>query len=335
MISPRKILIVRPDRLGDLILSLPVAETLKKNFVETEIHYLASAYTAPIAPLVKYVNGWLIDDNGGGKRLSSSSLARKIKDARYDCIIELKPSWRTAAAGYFSGVKLRIGTSRRFYSFFYSDRIPVHRKSSGYHQTDLELKHLKSFDLKRNLTKPGINITEKGLAKADKLLGMDRRHFVVIHPGSGGSAPNWPVEHYRELAVLIKESLKYEVVITDRGPELQGFDGCVDLRGNTDLETLAGVLSKAEVFVSGSTGPLHLADALGVPCMSFFLSRSDIGPGRWGPRRNMGNVLVPPVPCDCTDLHNCRCLERISPRMALDKMMSILKITKTDGVNKD
>ena len=335
MISPRKILIIRPDRLGDLILSLPVAETLKKNLAETEIHYLVSAYTAPIAPMVKYVDGWLIDDDGEGKRLSLSSLTGKIKDAGYDCIIELKPCWRTAAAGFFSGVRLRFGTSRRFYSFFYSHRIPVHRKSSGHHQTDLELKHLKFFDFKRNMTKPGINVTDRGLVNAGKLLQMNERRFIVIHPGSGGSAPNWPVEHYRELAVLIKESLKYDAVITDRDPGLRGFDDCIDLGGNTDLETLAGVLSKAEVFISGSTGPLHLADALGVPCLSFFLSRSDIGPGRWGPRRNMGNVLVPPVPCNCADLRKCRCLERISPRMALEKIRSILKIPKTAGVNRN
>ena len=96
MIPPAKILIIRPDRLGDLILSLPVAETLKKNFAETEIHYLVSPYTAPIAPMVKYVDGWFVDGNGNS--LSCSTLAKKIKLAGYDCLIELKPSWRTAAA---------------------------------------------------------------------------------------------------------------------------------------------------------------------------------------------------------------------------------------------
>ncbi len=332
MIRPHKILIIRPDRLGDLILSLPMAETLKKNLAETEIHYLVSPYTAPLAPLVKYVDGWLIDADDDGNRLPFSILAKKIKKAGYDCIIELKPSWRTAATGFFSGVKLRIGTSRRFYSFFYSERISVHRKSSGYHQTDLELMHLKPFDFKRNVTKPNIGVTEKGLKNANNLLAMDRRRFIVIHPGSGGSAPNWSMEHYRKLAVLIKENLKYEVVVTGSETGLRGFDGCIDLVGKTDLETLAGVLSRAEIFISGSTGPLHLADALGVQCVSFFVSRSDIGPARWGPRRNPGNVLLPPAPCDCADLRKCRCLERISPREALEKLKNILKVTNTAGV---
>lgn len=335
MIHPRKILIVRPDRLGDLILSLPVAETLKQNLPETAIHYLASPHTAPIAPMVDYVNGWLIDGDINGKKLSPSNLATKIRKARYDCIIELKPSWRTAAAGFFSGVKMRIGTSRRFYSFFYSDRISIHRKSSGYHQTDLELRHLEPFDFKDCITRPGVNVTDNGLARAGNLFDMDRKPFVVIHPGSGGSAPNWPMEHYRKLTVLIKENMKCEVVITDRKPDLLGFDGCIDLGGKTDLETLAGVLSRARVFISGSTGPLHLADALGTPCVSFFLSRPDIGPERWGPRRNLDNVIVPPYPCNCADLRKCLCLQEITPLEVLEKLNNIKKVARTAGVDKN
>jgi len=335
VISPRKILIIRPDRLGDLILSLPVAETLKKNLPDSEIHYFISPYTAPIAPMVDYVDGWLIDEKGDGNRLSFSDLSRKIKKRGFDCIIELKPSWRTAAAGFFSGVKLRIGTSRRFFSFFYSSRISVHRKSSGYHQTDLELMHLGLFDFKRNLTKPNVRVTDKGLAGARSLFDLDRKPFIVIHPGSGGSSPNWPLEHYRKLAVLIKEKWEFEVVITNREPGPGGFEGCVDLGGKTDLETLAGVLSRAEIFISGSTGPLHLADALGANCVSFFVSRPDIGPARWGPRRNMDNVLVPPVGCRCPDLRKCNCLERISPEDALRKLEGFWENKKVSGAKRN
>ncbi len=335
MTAPRKILIIRPDRLGDLILSLPVADTLKKNLPETDVHYLVSPQTAPIAPMIDYVDGWLIDDDIDGKKLSTSNLALKIRKAGYDCIIELKSSWRTAAAGFFSGVKMRIGTSRRFYSFFYSYRISVHRKSSGYHQTDLELRHIEPLNFKECITKLRVRVTDNGLTRVVSLFDLKQKPFAVIHPGSGGSAPNWPMEHYRKLAVLIKENMKYQVVITDRNPGLQGFDDCLDLGGKTDLETLAGLLSRAEIFISGSTGPLHLADALGVPCVSFFLSRSDIGPERWGPRRNLQNVLVPPVPCDCADLRKCRCLEKISPLEALEKLIYIKKVAKTAGVNEN
>jgi ADP-heptose:LPS heptosyltransferase len=232
-------------------------------------------------------------------------------------------------------VNTRIGTSRRFHSFFYSDRLSIHRRSSGSHQTDLELRHLDLFNYKDRAIQPNISATEIGLARAEELLGLNHKPNIVIHPGSSGSAPNWPVEHYRELAVMIREKLKFKVAVTDSKPGLQGFDGCIDLGGKTDLESLAGVLARAEVFVSGSTGPLHLADALGIPCVSFFVARSDIGPERWGPRRNLENVLLPPEHCDCTDLRKCRCLGNIPPLKAFEKIVEIIKTVKTAGVKED
>ena len=111
MNSPGKILIIRPDRLGDLILSLPVAETLKKNLPETKIHYLVSPYTSAIAPMVDYVDHWMIDKDADGRNMPVWDLSRKIKQQGFDCLIELKPSWRTSMAGYLSGVKARRKTS--------------------------------------------------------------------------------------------------------------------------------------------------------------------------------------------------------------------------------
>jgi heptosyltransferase-2 len=170
MISPQKILLIRPDRLGDLILSLPVAESLKKNIPGCEVNYIASPYAGGIAPMVGYVDGWIPDGDYNGRRLSTTQLARKIRAGGYDCLIELKPSWRTAAAGFLSGVKLRIGTSRRLYSLFYSERVRVHRKASGFHQIDLELMHLKPLNIMDYIVEPHLQVTENGLARADRVL---------------------------------------------------------------------------------------------------------------------------------------------------------------------
>lgn len=327
MILPEKILLIRPDRLGDLILSLPVAETLKKNLPESEIQYLVSPYTAPIAPMVDYVDGWLIDKNPKGHRLSISELAGRVRNGKFDCLIELRPSWRTSVAGYLSGVKTRIGTSRRFYSMFYSHRISIHRKSSGSHQTDLELAHLRLFDFNDKILNASLRATPRGINKANALLKDAARPFVIIHPGSGGSAPNWPLEHYRRLAVMIRKNLDLEVVITNHEAGLEGFDDCLDLGGKTDLESLAGVISCSELFISGSTGPLHLADALGARCVAIFSSKPEIGPVRWGPRRNKGNVVIPEAHCNCADLDNCDCLEKIPPERILEKIRNLLTVS--------
>ena len=335
LIPPRKILIIRPDRLGDLILSFPVARTLKANFPSCEIIYLISPYNLGLATMVDYVDGWMLDFIDENRKRSSRKLSMEMKSGSFDCLIELKPSWRTAVAGFLSGVKMRIGTSRRLYSVFYNHRISIHRKSSGFHQTDLELKHLEPFGISEYAMNPILHVADKGLDEARKLLDTVDGPYIVIHPGSGGSAPNWPMKHYRRLAVLIKENLDLEVVITDRNPLIPGFENCVKLGGKTDLISLAGIISGARAFISGSTGPLHMADALGTRCLSFFSNRSDIGPARWGPRRNIGYVLTSPDVCRCLDLENCHCLEQVSPEDALAKLKTLLNENISAEVNRN
>lgn len=323
MKRPRKILLVRPDGLGDLILSLPVARTLKDSFPGCEVHYLAAAGVVGIRPLVSYVDDWLADDGAGGSGISLPQLVQKIRTADYSHIIELKPSWRTALAGFIAGTKNRIGTSRRLYSPFFNRAISVNRRGSGFHQTDLELRLLEPLGLEVQELLPTLEVTGNARQMAAELLGLADKEYIVIHPGSSGSAPNWPVENYQKLAELILVGTDYDVVITGHNRANDGFPGCLDIGGRTDIETLAGVVKSASLFVSGSTGPLHLADALDVRCVSFFLDRPDIGPVRWGPRRNIDNIMMPADACHCRDLKNCGCLERISPFTAFKKIEEI------------
>jgi ADP-heptose:LPS heptosyltransferase len=325
MISPDRILIIRPDGLGDLILSLPVAQSLKESFPESRIAYVVSHRASGILPSVDYVDDWIVDDDGSGSRLSLLGLARRVRNDRYDTVIELKPSWRTALAGLLSGARNRIGTSRRFYSPLYNRRVAVHRRGSGHHQTDLDLMLLRPLGIDVSGRLPILDVTDRGLRSAKMLLKLSNDSYIVIHPGSAGSAPNWPVENYRRLAEIILNETDYSVVVTDRRNSVAGFDGCLNIAGKTDIETLAAVLKGARVFVSGSTGPLHLADAVGTRCISFFSSRQDIGPDRWGPRRNADGIIVPERPCACGISERCRCLESIGPREAFNRIEERLR----------
>jgi heptosyltransferase-2 len=334
MSMPRKILLIRPDRLGDLILSLPVADSLKSNFPESEVHYLASRHTVPIAPMAKNVDGWIPDSDRGGKPLGPYSLARRIKFEEFDCIIELKPSWRTSIAGALSAVGLRIGTSRRLYSIFYSHRLSIHRKASGLHQTDLDLAHLRALGIQVSGLFPRLDVTERGRKSAESLLNLKDQAYVVVHPGSGGSAPNWPIASYRRLASMILERTDFKVVVTNHDNNMEAFEGCLNTGGKTDLENLAGVIGGADLFISGSTGPLHLADALGATCLSFFANRDYIGPSRWGPRRNMDRIITPGDTCRCQKADTCRCLEGLSVDSAYNKTEEILRTKADYGVNR-
>jgi len=319
--------------MGDLILSLPVAETLKKAFHGCQVYYLAAPGPAALASLIDYVDGWIVDADHQRRPLSLADLASRMRQGNFDHLIELRPSWRTAAAGFLSGIAYRIGTSRRFYSFFYNQRLNLHRKSSGYHQTDLELVMLRALGIQVSGLMPHLKITDSCRARASSLLNLDGKSYIVIHPGSGGSAVDWPLEFYRALAGMLVDDSGLTVVITGNDDRLGAFDGCIDINGKTDLEALAGVVAGARLFISNSTGPLHLADALGTRCVSFYVDRPDVGPVRWGPRHNMENVMTPPGNrCECGNLAHCHCLEQITPDKAFKKVTEILKVGEDRAV---
>jgi heptosyltransferase III len=324
-VIPSKIILIRPDRLGDVVLSLPVAKALKDNFPACKVYYLAARGPAGIKNLANYIDGWIIDSKSSDERLGVFELSQLFHEEQFDCLIELKASWRTAEAGFISAIPMRIGTSRRFYSFFYNTHVNLHRRGSGRHQTDLDLSMLQPLGLEIAGLMPELKTTTEFKAKAKALAGGENKNYIVIHPGSSGSAPNWPKENYIELARMILKSKAYKVVITGTEEPAQDFDGCTDLRSQTGLDELSGVCSSASLFISGSTGTLHFADALGVKCLSFFVDNNDIGPARWGPRRNLNNVIAPPGgPCKCSNLAACRCLETITPQSAFNKIESIL-----------
>jgi heptosyltransferase III len=323
-----KIIIIRPDHLGDLILSLPVAQALKERYPGSHITYFAAPGPAEIAPMVDYVDDWIID-KGPNDRLSLGKLTQLLRQSTFDTLIELKPSWRTAAAGFLSGIPIRIGTSRRFYSLFYNRRVNLRRRGTGLHQSDLEQAMLGPLGIDVSGLIPTMTLPESIKRAGGKLVTGSIKGYIVIHPGSMGSAPNWPVDYYRELAKLILKETNFKVVITGLETNLGDFNGCQNLCGKTSLTDLAGVLGGASLFVSGGTGPLHLADALGTRSIAFFPRHSNIDERRWGPRRHPEGIMLPSSDdCRSSSVARCTCLKQIMPEAAFKRLRQILNLER-------
>ncbi|HBZ01716.1 MAG TPA: hypothetical protein DEO84_10400 [candidate division Zixibacteria bacterium] len=323
---PKNIIIIRPDHLGDLILSLPVAKAIKEKFPDSHITYFAAPGPAAIAPMVSYIDEWLLDGNSG-QRLRIDELVRLLRQGEFDTLIELKSSWRTAAAGFFAGISNRIGTGRRLYSFFYNRRVNLRRRGTGQHQTDLDLVMLKPLGIDVSGLLPSVTLPENLKYAAGRLVAGSIKGYIVIHPGSMGSAPNWPVDYYRELAKLILRETDFKVVITGLETDLGDFKGCLNLCNKTNLGELAGILRGAKLLISGGTGPLHLADALGTRSLAFFPRHANIDERRWGPRRHPEGIMLPSGDnCRSSSLKRCTCLKQISPEAAFERMKEVLNL---------
>ncbi len=319
--EPLRILVVRPDRLGDVILSTPVFQVIKEHYPNAELTVMVRE---PIVPLIRglaHVDHVLIYEperrHSGIKGFFR--LLGEIRSGKFRIAVVLQSDVLLALAIFFANIRYRVGPLSRLHSFlFYNRGIRQRRSQVEMHETDYNLQLLRRIGIRVGTRKipTSVDVPAPARVGAKKWLeskGWDPKlPLIVVHPGMGGSALNWPEAHYIELIrCLLRE--KRQVLVT-AGPtegELihriskligEGVAGMFYYGGAEagPVDMLAGLLAQASVVVAPSTGPLHVAVALGRPVVSFYPPIRVQSALRWGPYRpdeENASVLVPEVFC--------------------------------------
>lgn len=208
------------------------------------------------------------------------------------------------------------------------------------HERDLNLKLVEGIGIPTDGVSAGLEVPERFREEIERRLaaqGVDtsQEPLVVLHPGSGGSSLNWPEEHFgslgremlgRDIRVVLTGSERDRSVIEKVRQGMNG--GGIDLCGELDLEHLAALLSAASLVVANSTGPLHLADALGTKVIGLFSPYRSAAPHRWGPYGQPENVFVPEgVQCRRCSRSRCEqynCLATIRPDAVMARALELL-----------
>lgn len=320
-----KFLIVRTDRLGDALLTLPVAVKLKENFPDSKIYFLANSYTAPIISKSKAVDEVISSD-----KVSFFDLVEILRRKNLDCAIIARPTLRNALVVYFAGIKKRIGTKFRAYSFLFNKRVSHHRSQSTKHEALYNLDLLEPIGIINNNNlqeiKFGLEFNieyQKSVGKKLAKFGVDlEKPLVVLHISSGGSAVDWNYLNFRELARLIRQNTDAEILLTGTHKDFlflyelfNNFDFRVhNLAGELNLVELFNLFSIANVYVGNSTGPTHLAAIAGCWVVSFYPKIKVASKTRWGPITKKRIIFEPEIECsDCTT-EQCKrlnCMESI------------------------
>ncbi len=319
------VLIVRPDGIGDVLLSLPVATQLKRLMPGVAVGFLTSPTVAPLLdhhPDVDYVRTIRFTD-------SLKELRRAFSDG-VEATIFLKPFRRLMWAAWVTGVPIRVATGYRWYSLLANRLVYEHRSEFLKHESEYNVEMLKGLGLRpQPVIPPGLTLTEVERAVgASRWSGLPSPR-IVVHPG-GISARRWRLEHYRDLVTKLA-SRGYGVVLTGNDQERGEFEhvlrrstalpsGVVDLMGQLLLRDLMSVIANAHVVVSGATGPAHLAAALGIPAVTMFDPRRNNLPVRWKPL-GTGVLLRPDVPtCD-------KCIGEVCPYWDCLDRLTVAKVT--------
>ncbi len=331
MESKQHFLLSRTDSIGDVILSLPMASWLREQFPEARITFLCRDYTAPIVK--NYVSIDEVISLDDLQKISEKEAILSLEKKHFTTVIHVFPNKKVATWCKKAKIKHRIGTSHRIFHWFSCNIKPnFTRKNSTFHEAQLNFELLKplgvidlpTFDQLNEWTNL-FRLQKTNLPELYSSLNFEKS--IILHPKSQGSAREWPIEKYVELA---NHLLQENWTIFFTGTEKEGIQfkdhipkhsNCFDTTGKLSLDELQALIFHVKALVACSTGPLHIAGFLNKTAIGLYVPRVPIHPGRWKPLGKFSTALVFNESCDkCSKGEDCLCIKDISVDQVLKKL---------------
>ncbi len=328
----KKVLFVRTDKIGDVLLTTPCLSVLKQNYPDIIIDFLVSQYSAPILKNNPLINEIIIYDED--KTINGIiNLAIKLRQNNYDVSFLFFVDFIPVLILFLSKIKLRVGPFSKIYSLFLNKRIIQNRSQAVKHEAEYNVDLLKSvFQLKESNLYPTIKLMDNELKEAKNILKqagyIENLPIIGVHPSGRGSNLLLPKGKYFEIIdYIIKRYKDIIVLITGTDSELKPYEKQfinnkkIIIPKNYNLRDLSALISFCNLFITNSTGPLHIAAALGIKTISFYSPVKVTKPVRWGPLYKDKNIpykiLIPKniTECEKCKMENCphfNCLSLIS-----------------------
>ncbi len=322
--APR-VLVIRPDHLGDVLFSGPALTRLRARWPAAHLTLLVGPWARAVAEGLPDVDAvtplafpwfdrqprrWVLAPYG---RLLSA--ARRLRATRWDVALILRDDdWWGAWLAALAGIPLRVGHDRPGVRPFLSHALPA--GAAGDHVVGQSLALVMALAGQPGPA-PGpseaplsFRATAAQEARAAALLAGAGEAPVAVHPGSGAAVKRWRTGAWVEALTALTSS--NEVVVLTGGPGEEGLVGrlaqalprpTVNLAGSTDLGTLAAVFARCRLVMGPDSGPLHLAVAAGAPTVHLFGPAAAARFGPWGApeRQRVVTSTLPCAPCGRLD----------------------------------
>jgi len=333
-LSP-KILLVRLGALGDIVHALPVAAALRERYPEAQIDWLVDARHAAVLDLVPVVSRRIaVEGRRAGRLLGTIGELRRQK---YDAAVDLQGLVKSAAFARLSGAARVIGFDRSHLreqpaSLFYSEHGDP---GTAAHVVDKNLSLLAAFGISARLRRFPIAVPASAACGPvrERVARDGKRGFALINAGAAWPNKRWPPERFGEVAAALADRhALLPVVLWGPGEQatataiVVASGGAAMLAPPTGVGDLLALSRDARLMVSGDTGPLHLAAAVGTPVVGLF---GPTNPARNGPWDEADISLSRFGDCVCHYQRRCRrrrsCIEDITVedvRGAIDRRLA-------------
>lgn len=331
--TPRRICILKPSALGDIAHALPVATSLRERYPKAHIAWVANRGFAGLLTNQPHLDEVIPFDRGAFRGDPAAAMryglrfANLLRRKRFDLVLDLQGLARTGLMCAATGARERVGfaDAREGSRHAYTRRVET---PSGMHAVDRYWLAAQAVGAGQGTPRFVLPVDPAEAATVRELFAPLPRPVVAVAAGAKWVTKRWPPAHFvallnrlgRGSAVLVGASedaaLSAEVAAGLRMP-------AHDLTGKTPLPRLVAVLAAADVMLANDTGPLHVAAALGTPCVAPYLCTQT---RRHGPYTSLGGGVETAVPCAGSYLKRCphgfRCFADLTPDKLLPALLA-------------
>jgi lipopolysaccharide heptosyltransferase II len=353
---PKRILVIRLDLIGDLVLSLTVVRALKRTYPEAEIDLLAIPASAKVAIFDPNITEIITYDPNIWRRpkallqlknwREARALWQKMHTRHYDLAVSVYANW-AAILAVASGATRRVGYGRESYPGFMTDSVPGGIPGRWRHYAPLDDKHEVDYCLElaraagATLTPadriPRLYTDEQTGRSVEQLLSaagvQPGQPIIACHINSNnGQSKRWPIPYWATLIDRLISKAGAAVVLTGAPSDLPQIEAvtqrmreqALNLAGKTSLTQLAALLQRADLLISGDSGPLHMGVACGTPIIGIY---GPTNPSLGGPVSPDATILHSGIwcsPCyNARDTADCRfyttqCMKNILPAQVFE-----------------
>ena len=347
----RRLLVMRLDNIGDVVMTGPVLRALKENLPDTSLTLMASpggSKAAPLLPWVDDVLTWRVVWQDLGRLPLDPSremgMIEAIKAGGYDGAVVLTSFKQTphpaGYACYLAGIPLRLGESKEWGGGVLTDEVSA--APDGLHQAERNLRLVEHAGFRVRDRSLDLRVPEGARGSVARLLeecGVPSGSpYLLLNPWTSARSRNYPTDRFALAARRVSEETGWPVVVSgtgadrERGRGLLGLLGerGVDLIGQTDLSGLAALVDEASLLLTSNTSTMHIADALKTPQVVLFAGTEL--EEQWRPRRSPHRLLRRETSCSPCYAFTCpysqECLD-IPPGEVAEACLSLLPEVKT------
>jgi lipopolysaccharide heptosyltransferase II len=319
--EPKRILVIQLRQIGDVLLSTPAVRALRKRYPKAHLAYLVEERPGLVLQGNPYLDEIIIRPRHGG-RWEPIQTIRRVRQGRFDLVVDFLASPRTAPIAYLSKAKVTISFANRRRRFLYTHPVMPEGVYAAAQKLSL-LRVLGIAEASLDLDMPVPGPARKMIEDFFQAQGLKNgRPVVAIEPFHKRPVREWPGSHFARLADLIARELKAHVVFS-WGP---GKEAAVKeilaqaqephvLAPGTDLHQLAALYGAADLYVGNDCGPRHIAGSQGRPTFAILGPTDEAWTPPHDPRHQTVAKAIACRPCNlryCPEKHHA-CMKELGP----------------------